>query len=152
MADLVTNIGKGRHVYYAGVAEAGTGGAVLRAVVLEATGLEGDDALQDYDTLAALLAGASNEQVTMGRKALTAVAVTVDDVGNKASWTAGDLVWADATGNPTGKIVICFDPDGTNADAGMIPLTVHDFAVTPDGTSITASVGAGGIAVSENAA
>ncbi|MYR45084.1 hypothetical protein [Streptomyces sp. SID5910] len=152
MADLVTNIGKGRHVYYAGVAQAGTGGAVLRAVVLEAAGLEGDDALQDYDTLAALLAGASNEQTTMGRKALSGVTVTVDDVGNKASWTAGDLVWADATGNPTGKVVICFDPTGAGTDAQLIPLTLHDFAVTPDGTSITASVGAGGIAVSENAA
>ncbi|QCR49812.1 hypothetical protein [Streptomyces sp. SGAir0924] len=152
MADLVTNIGKGRHVYYAAQAQAGTGGAVLRAVVLEAAGLEGDDALQDYDTLAALLAGASNEQTTMGRKALTGVTVTVDDVGNKASWTAGDLVWADATGNPTGKIVICFDPTGAGTDAQLVPLTLHDFAVTPDGTSITASVGAGGIAVSENAA
>lgn len=150
--DLVTNIGKGRHVYYAGVAQAGTGGAVLTAVVLEAAGLETDDALQDYDTLAALLAGASNEQTTMGRKDLATVVVTVDDTGNKASWTAADLVWADATGNATGKIVICYDPDGSNTDAAMIPLTLHDFVVTPDGTSITASVGANGIAVSENAA
>lgn len=148
--DLVTNIGKGRHVYYAGVAEAGTGGAVLRAVVLEGDGLEADDALQDYDTLAALLAGASNEQTTMGRKALSGVTVTVDDVGNKASWTAGDLVWADATGNATGKIVVCYDPDGSNTDAALIPLTLHDFAVTPDGTSITASVDADGLAVSSN--
>ncbi|MFE0808213.1 hypothetical protein ACFW34_12105 [Streptomyces sp. NPDC058848] len=152
MADLVTNIGKGRHVYYAAQAQAATGGATLRAVVLEATGLETDDALQDYDTLAALLAGASNEQVTMGRKTLSGVTVTVDDVGDAASWTAGDLVWADATGNPTGKIVICFDPTGAGTDAQLVPLTVHDFAVTPDGTSITASVGAGGIASSSNAA
>ncbi|MFE0819167.1 hypothetical protein [Streptomyces sp. NPDC058847] len=151
MADLVTNIGKGRHVYYAAQAQAATGGATLRAVVLEATGLETDDALQDYDTLAALLAGASNEQTTMGRKALTGVTVTVDDAGNKASWTAADLVWADATGNETGKIVIVFDPTGSGADADLIPLTLHDFAVVPDGTSITASVAAEGIAVSQNA-
>ncbi|GGQ38586.1 hypothetical protein ACFFKE_32410 [Streptomyces mutabilis] len=152
MADLVTNLGKGRHVYYAAQAQAGTGGAVMRAVVLEAAGLEADDALQDYDTLAALLAGASNEQTTMGRKALTGVTVTVDDAGNKASWTAGDLVWTDATGNATGKIVICYDPTGAGTDADLLPLTLHDFAVTPDGTSITASVGADGIAVSENPA
>ncbi|WP_108990444.1 hypothetical protein [Streptomyces coelicoflavus] len=152
MADLVTNFGKGRHVHYAAQAQAGTGGAQLVAVVLEATGLEGDDALQDYDTLAALLAGASNEQTVMGRKTLTGVTVTVDDTGNKTSWTAGDLVWADATGNPTGKIVIVFDPTGAGTDADLLPLTLHDFVVTPDGTSITASVGAGGIAISENAA
>ncbi|MFF7553571.1 hypothetical protein ACFZA9_11875 [Streptomyces olivaceus] len=151
MADLVTNIGKGRHVYYAAQAQAGTGGAQLVAVVLEATGLESDDALQDYDTLAALLAGASNEQATMGRKDLPGVTVTVDDTGNAASWTAGDLVWTDATGNATGKIVICYDPTGSSADGALIPLTLHDFAVTPDGTSITASVDADGLAVSENA-
>ncbi|WP_327671828.1 MULTISPECIES: hypothetical protein [unclassified Streptomyces] len=151
MADLVTNVGKGRHVYYASVAQAGTGGAQLVAVVLEAAGLEGDDALQDYDTLAALLAGASGEQTTMGRKDLTGVTVTVDDTANEASWTAGDLVWTDATGNPTGKIVICFDPSGSSADSALIPLTLHDFAVTPDGTTITASVDADGLAVSENA-
>lgn len=152
MADLVTNIGKGRHVYYAAQAQAGTGGAQLVAVVLEATGLESDDLLQDYDSLAALLAGASNEQTAMGRKDLTGVTVTADDTANQASWTAGDLVWADATGNPTGKIVICFDPTGSSADSALIPLTLHDFAVTPDGTSITASVDADGLAVSENAA
>lgn len=152
MADLVTNIGKGRHVYYASVAEAGTGGAVLTAVVLEATGLDTDDELQDFDALSALLAGDSNEQTTMGRKDLANVTVTVDDTGNAASWTADDLVWADATGNATGKIVICFDPTGATADTGLIPLTIHDFAVTPDGTTITAAVDTDGIAVSENAA
>ncbi|MBQ0827709.1 hypothetical protein [Streptomyces tagetis] len=149
MADLVTNIGKGRHVYYASTAQAGTGGAKLTAVVLEASGLESDDALQDHDTLAALL-GANSEQTVMGRKTLTGVTVTVDDVGNKASWTAGDLVWTDATGPATGKIAVCFDPTGSSPDSGLIPLTVHDFAVTPDGTTITASVDADGLGVSEN--
>lgn len=152
MGNFVTNVAKGRHVHYASVAQAGTGGAQLTAVVLEATGLETDDALQDYDTLAALLAGASNEQVTMGRKDLTGVTVTVDDTGNKASWTADDLVWANATGNETGKIIVCYDPTGSGTDADLIPLTIHDFAVVPDGTTITASVDADGIAVAENAA
>lgn len=151
MTDLITNIGKGRHVYYAAQAEAG-GGPVLTAVVLEATGLEADDTLQDYDTLSALLAGASNEQSTMGRKDLSNVTVTVDDTDNTASWTADDIVWANATGNATGKIVICYDPTGSSADSALIPLTLHDFAVTPDGTTITADVGTDGLAVSSDAA
>ncbi|MFG3090680.1 hypothetical protein ACGGAI_23950 [Streptomyces antibioticus] len=133
------------------MAQAGTGGAQLVAVVLEASGLDTDDELQDFDTLALLLAGDSAEQTDMGRIDLTGVTVTVDDTGNTASWTADDLVWEDATGNATGKIVICFDPTGSSADSALIPLTIHDFAVTPDGTSITASVDTDGIAVSENA-
>lgn len=150
MTDLITNIGKGRHVYYAAQAEAG-GGPVLTAVVLEATGLESDDTLQGYDTLSALLAGASNEQSTMGRKDLSNVTVTVDDTDNTASWTADDIVWANATGNATGKIAICYDPTGSSADSALIPLTLHDFAVTPDGTTITADVGTDGLAVSSDA-
>ncbi|MFC5946581.1 hypothetical protein, partial [Micromonospora harpali] len=64
MADITFNIAKGRVNGYA--AQVGTGNAALILVPLEATGLE------DYDTLAALLAGASNEQTTMGRKTITA--------------------------------------------------------------------------------
>ena len=82
MANLVTNIGKGRFVYYAGLPAATDS---LIAVVLEATGLEADDALQDYDDLAALIAGASNEQTTMGRKTLANVTVNVNDSANTAS-------------------------------------------------------------------
>lgn len=150
MADLVTNIGKGKFLYYAGLPGSNDG---LVAVVLEATGLEADDALQDYDTLSALLAGASNEQTTMGRKPLASVVVAVNDTANTANVDAADVTWTAATGNATGKLVVCYDPDiGTGTDADLIPLTLHDFAVTPDGTDITAQINAAGLAVAENAA
>lgn len=151
MANLVTNIGKGRLVYYAAQAQAGTGGAQLAAVVLEASGLEADGTLQDYDTLALLLAGASNEQTTMGRKDLSGVTVTVNDTSSEASYTADELVWASATGNPPGKIVIVYDPTGSSADTALIPLTLHDFVMTPDGTTVTVSIDPDGLAVSEDA-
>ncbi|MEU3098511.1 hypothetical protein ABZ690_28095 [Streptomyces sp. NPDC006967] len=150
MADLVTNIGKGRFIYYASLPA--TNDALI-AVVLEASGLESDDALQDYDSLSALLAGASTEQTTMGRKTLTNVTVTVDDTGNEASFDADDITWTAATGNATGKLVICYDPDTTGGtDADLIPLTLHDFAVTPDGTDITAQIDTDGLAVASNPA
>jgi hypothetical protein len=150
MADLVTNIAKGRFIHYASLPGTNDG---LVAVVLEASGVESDDALQDYDTLAALLAGASAEQTTMGRKPLTNVTVTVDDTGNTASFDADDVTWTAAAGNATGKLVICYDPDTTTGDdTTLIPLTIHDFAVTPDGTDITAQIDSDGLAVAENAA
>jgi len=148
MADLVTNVAKGRFIHYASLP--GTDDALI-AVVLEATGLETDDALQDYDTLQALLAGASNEQTDMGRKTLSNVQVTVDDTGNSASFDAGDITWTAATGDPTGKLVICYDPDTTGGDdSSIIPLTIHDFTVTPDGTDITVQFDSDGVAVAEN--
>lgn len=152
MADLVTNVAKGRFISYAAQAEASPANEGLIAVVLEATGLEADAALQDHDTLAALLAGSSNEQTTMGRKTLSGVTVTVDDTANTAAFDAADITWTAATGNATGKLVICYDPDTTGgADSALIPLTLHDFAVTPDGTDITAQIAAAGLAVAENA-
>lgn len=149
MANKVTNIGKGRFVYYATLPL--TNDALI-AVVLEATGLEADDALQDYDDLAALLAGASNEQTTMGRKTLTGVTVTVNDTTNVASVDVADITYTAATGNATGKLVICYDPDTTGGtDSTLIPLTLHDFSVTPDGTDITIQIDTAGIATSADA-
>ena len=142
MANIVMNIGKGRVAYYAtlpGAADA------LIAVPLEATGLEADATLRDYDDLAALLAGTSNEQVTMGRKTLTAVTVTVDDTGEAVNVDAADLVWAAATGNGTGKLLICYDADtAAGTDANVIPLVALDFVTTPDGSDITAAFDAAG--------
>lgn len=149
MADLVTNIAKGRFLYYAGLPGTNDG---LVAVVLEATGLVTDDALQDYTTLSALLAGASNEQTSMVRKTLASVAVSVDNTANTAAFDAADITWTAATGNATGKLVVCYDPDTTGGtDTDLIPLTVHDFAVTPDGSDITVQFSADGLAVAENA-
>jgi hypothetical protein len=149
MANKVTNIGKGRFVYYAGLPA--TNDALI-AVVLEATGLEADDALQDYDDLAALLAAASNEQTTMGRKTLAGVVVNVNDTTNIASIDCNDITWTAATGNATGKLVVCYDPDTTGGtDSTLIPLTLHDFSVTPDGTDITVQIDSAGLATSADA-
>ena len=148
MANLVTNIGKGRFVYYAGLPAATDS---LIAVVLEATALESDDALQDYDDLAALIAGASNEQTTMGRKTLANPTVTVNDTANTASIDCDDITWTAATGNATGKLVIAYVPSTGAADNLCIPLTLHDFSVTPDGTDITVQINAAGLATAANA-
>lgn len=148
MANLVTNIGKGRFVYYATLPAATDS---LIAVVLEATGLETDDALQDYDDLAALIAGASNEQTTMGRKTLANPTVTVNDTTNVASIDCDDITWTAATGNATGKLVIGYVPSTGAADNLIIPLTLHDFSVTPDGTDITVQINAAGLATAANA-
>ncbi len=149
MANKVTNIGKGRFVQLATLPAAND---ALVAVVLEASGLEADDALQDYDTLAALLAGPSNEQTSMGRKTLANVQVTVNDSTNVASVNCDDITWTATAGNPTGKLVICYDPDTTSGtDADLIPLTLHDFVMTPDGTDVVVQIDSAGIATSADA-
>lgn len=143
MADGVFNIAKGRVVAYA--ANVGTGNAALVLVPLEATGLVADAVMKDYDTLDAVLAGASNEQTTMGRKTVTSATVTVDDTGDAATIDIADQTWTAATGNATGKLLVCYDADTTaGTDANIIPLTYHDFTVTPDGNDVLVQIAAGG--------
>lgn len=136
MADFVFNISKGRFVARAELPGVNDG---LVVVLLEAAGLEADATLKDHDTLAALLAGTSNEQTVMGRKASTGVTITVDDTLNLVDVDQNDVVWLAATGNTTGALLVCYDPDTTGGtDADIIPLTKHDFTVVPDGSDVTA--------------
>lgn len=143
MADFVFNIAKGKVAYYAGLPAASD---ALILVLLETTGLEADSTLKDYDDLAALLAGTSNEQTTMGRKTVTAsVTVTVNDSTDSIAADFPDQTWTAATGNAVSKLLVCYDADtGAGTDSAIIPLTAHDFTVTPDGNDIIAQVNAAG--------
>lgn len=138
MADLVFNIAKGRVGYYAGLPAAND---ALIIIPIESSGVESDATIRDYDTVAALLAAANNEQSTMGRKTITSTTVTVDDTNDRLDADIADVTWTGATGNAISDLLIAYDPDTTGGtDADLIPLTWHDFAITPDGSDVTATV------------
>lgn len=142
MADIVFNIAKGKAAYYSGLPAAND---ALIAVPIETTGIVSDATMRDYDTLSDLLAGASNEQTTMGRKTLASVAVTVDDTNDRTDADAADITWTAATGNAISAVVICYDPDTTGGtDADLIPLVKLDAVVTPAGGDITVQFNAAG--------
>lgn len=138
MADFVFNIAKGSVAYYATLPAAND---ALIVIPIEASGVESDATLIDYDTVAALLAAANNEQSTMGRKTITSVTVTVDDTNNRVDVDFADQTWTGATGNAISDLLIAYDPDTTGGDdTALIPLTWHDFSVTPDSSDIVATV------------
>lgn len=143
MANFVFNIAKGRVAYYATLPAASD---ALIVVPIETTGIEADDTLNNYDDLSALLGAANNEQTTMGRKTVSAsVTVTVDDTNNWVDVDMPDQTWTGATGNAISALLICYDADtGTGTDANIVPLTKHDFAVTPDGSDIVAQIASSG--------
>lgn len=150
MADGVFNIAKGKIAYYAGLPA--TNDALI-VVLLKATGLEADGTLVDHDDLAALLAAANDEAdaTNYARKTVTAsVTVTVDDTNNRVDIDLPDQVWTNlggATNNSIAKLLVCYDPDTTGGtDSSIIPLTHHDFAVTTDGSTVTAQINAAGFA------
>lgn len=152
MADGVFNIAKGRVLELVNRVRANDpANSALVLVVLEATGLVSDATMIDYDTLNDIIAGASNEQTTMGRKTLTdsdlsGFAPSVIDASDWALVDIPDVTWAGATGNGTGKLIVCYDSDTTGGtDANIVPLTYHDFVETPTGSDIVAQINASGI-------
>ncbi|WP_053682778.1 hypothetical protein [Streptomyces sp. WM4235] len=138
MANIVFNVALGRVAHYASLPA--TNDALIM-VALESTGLVGDSTMRDYDNLSDLLAGASNEQTTVGRKTLASVTVTVNDTNDRVDIDAADVTWTAPTGNAIGAVVICYDPDTTGGtDADLIPLTKHDVTWTPDGNDFTLTI------------
>lgn len=91
--------------------------------------------------MSALLAGATNEQTTAGRKTITSVTVTVDDTNDRVDIDFADQTWTALTGNAIGALLVAYDPDTTGGtDSTLVPLTKHDWAITPDGSDVTATV------------
>lgn len=149
MADFQFNIVKGQIKQYLQNVDLGSpANSRIIAVPIETIGIEADATLKDYANLSALLAGTSNEQTTMGRKTLAAadITLTVDNTNDWFNADYSDIVWAAATGNAISALIFCYDPDNTvGTDVDLIPLTKHDFVVTPDGSNITAQIAAAGI-------
>ena len=144
MADLLFNVALGKHAYYATLPATND---ALVVVPIETSGIVGDSTMKDYTTLATLLAGASNEQTTMGRKTLASVTSTVDHANDRVEVDAVDVTWTAATGNPISAIVVCYDPDTTSGtDADLIPLYKYDYSITPDGSDVVAQINASGLA------
>lgn len=142
MANITFNIAKGREVeFYNRVKSNDPANSAFILVPLETSGLEADSVLIDKDDLAAVLAGTTNEQTTMGRKTLTdadlAALPAPDDTNDRFDISLPTVTWTGATGNAISKMLVCYDSDTTSGtDANIIPVTMMDFVVTPSGTDI----------------
>lgn len=152
MAQFTFNVSLGREVeFYARVDGNDPTNSALILVVLANTALEGDATLKDYDTLAAVLAGASNEvtNTNYARKTLTdadLAAYTVDDTFNSITLQLPTQTFTTIlAGDSWRKLLICYDSDTTaGTDANIIPVTGHDLlisgtAVVPNGSNILVS-------------
>jgi len=152
MADFVFNIAKGRVVeYFNRVDTNDPTNSALIVVVLATSGLESDATLIDFNDLAAVVAGTTNEvtNTNYARKVLTDADITMpapDDTNDRYDLDIADQTWtAVAAGDGWSKLLVCYDSDTTaGTDANIVPLTAHDFVVTPDGSDITAQIAAAG--------
>lgn len=142
MANIVFNIAKGLvNGYYDRVKSNDPANSALILIPIETSGLEADATLIDADTVAAVLAGTTNEQTTMGRKTLTdadlAAIPAPDDTNDRNERSLPTVTWAAASGNAISKILVAYDSDTTGGtDSNLIPLTMFDFVQTPSGADI----------------
>lgn len=146
MANIVFNIAKGKvNEYYDRVENNDGANSALILVPIETSGLESDATLIDKDDLAAVLSGTTNEQTTMGRKTLTDADLSAGSPTDASDYNGRSLptvTWTGATGNAISKILVCYDPDTTaGTDANIVPLTMFDFAITPDGSDVQVTGG-----------
>jgi len=152
MADQVFNIALGRVVELYGRVD-GNDPANSALVIAAINTTAADATLKDLDTLAAIEADANTAEATnsgYARKVLTdadLVAWAPDDTNNRVDLDIPDQTWTSVAASPGAwtDLIICYDSDTTaGTDANIVPMTQHDFAVTPDGSDVVAQVAAAG--------
>jgi len=147
MAHIVCNIALGRiGELYRRVENGDPSTARLVLIPLETSGLASDATLKDYDTVADLLAGSTNEQTTMSRKTLSATELasvpTPDDGNDRVDYALPAVTWTAAAGNPVSKVLVCYEPNNSSpSDSNKIPLTIFDATLNPDGNDATLNSG-----------
>lgn len=151
MADFVFNRAKGRVAeLYNRVDLSDPTNAVLTIVIIVTTAT--DAVLKDLDDLAAVIADVNTAEVTNTNYARIELddtdlaAFAPDDTNDRVDLDIPDQTWtAVAAGDSWTDLLICYDSDSlAGTDANIEPLTQHDFAVTPDGSDITAQIDAAG--------
>lgn len=154
MANLVFNVALGRVAeLYRRVDINDPAASALLVILVAATGVETDAVLRDSTDLADVFGGTTNESTNTGyaRKVLTdadIVAFAADHTNDRVDLDIPDQTWTGVANDGTGAIgdlIVAYDADtAAGTDTDIVPLTLHDFAVTPDGSDITAQVAAAG--------
>lgn len=147
MANFVFNIALGRVVeFYNRVDSNDPANSALIIAVFNSAAT--DATLKDLDTLAAVEADANTAEVAnsgYARKTLTDADLTAfapDDANDRTDLDVADQTWTSvAAGTAWTDLLIGYDSDTTaGTDSNIVPCTWHDFAVTPDGSNITAQI------------
>lgn len=151
MANQVFNIAKGRVAEFHNKVQSNEV-AASQLVLIAIVSTDTDDAVRDVDDIAALLAlGATAEATNSGYARIDLddtdlVAIDNDDANNRmdVDITADPVFSSIVGGDNWTHLVIAYDSTGSATDANLIPLTIHDFVVVPNGGDITAQIAADG--------
>ncbi|MEV4806778.1 hypothetical protein AB0K18_42860 [Nonomuraea sp. NPDC049421] len=148
MADFEFNIAKGRSVeLYRRVRLGDPATSALVVVALAEADIESDDVLKDKTTLAEVLSGDTSEATNSGyaRKVLGASDLgdaTPDFVNDRVDIDVPDQTWLNvqAAGGAWSKVLLCYRPATGSPDSDIVPMTAHDFSITPDGSNVVLQI------------
>jgi hypothetical protein len=135
--------------------------ADIGVLLLSAAGLEPEDTLRDYLTVAALLASTNDEPTFTGytRKTFPQPVQQVDTATNQLVLTSSAaapivLTWPAApAGSVIGKVVMYFDPaPGSSNDTQKIQLWGGTVNIVTDGSQPTVTIPPSGIAIARSPA
>lgn len=149
MSDFTFNVALGREVeLYNRVNNNDPAASALKGVVINAATMEADSILKDYDTLGAILAGATDEVTNTNYARLVwtdaeLAAYTIDDSNDRIQLFLPPITFTSiGSGDIWGKLLVCFDGDtAAGTDTDIIPVTAHDLLfqgsyVVPNGGNI----------------
>jgi hypothetical protein len=148
MANFVFNQSKGRvSEFMTRINANDPTNSVLVILILSQTGIEADATLIDKTDVAALVSGTTDEVTNAGyaRKVIDqtgGITITYDMVNDRVDVDCPDQTWTGvAAGSNWSDLVTAYDSDSTTGtDANVVPMTLHDFTITPDGSDITAQI------------
>lgn len=145
MADIVFNISKGRVAELYNRVDVGDPAAARIYVIPISAGAVTDATARDQDTFADLVTAGVTERTANGwnRKTLDAAALaalTVDDVNDRMPLDIADQTWTAVTADAVTDLVFCYAAVASPTNAQLQLLTMHDFAITPDGSDVVAQV------------
>lgn len=147
MGTLVTNIAKGRVAELHNRVKSGDPAAARLYAIPVSRGAVTDGQLADADDFAAIVTLGVTERSTNGWARITLAAadlgtVTPDDTNDRMAVDFIDLTWTSVAGagGAVTDIIVCYASVSSPTNAQLVPLTVHDFPITPDGSNVTATV------------
>ena len=151
MANLVPNIAKGRVVELVNRVKTGDPSTSRLYVIPIDAGSVTDDQMRDADDFAAYITLGVTERGAGGgsnwnRKTLAAADITAlspDDSANSNTVDFIDLSWSPGPTSGDGNItdlVVCYASAASPTNSQLLPLSVHDFPITADGSAVLVGV------------
>lgn len=145
MSDFTYNVSKGRVAELYNRVDAGDPAAARLYIIPVDVAAVSDATLRDLDDFAAIITAGVTERTATGwnRKTLAAAdlaALAADDTNDRMPLDCGDQTWTAVTAGAVTDLIFCYSATASPTNAQLIPLTQHDWAITPDGSDVVATI------------